>query len=156
VGVGAHQVGQQLGVSGIGLGPRGRVAIAVAADRQRVDAVDRIAGPHQRVDHQAAVDLDADDHLLGRFGVLGHKPMQPGKAGHPDPEAPPAEHRSCLVHHQHVVVGLGPIDAHEDHRCPPQIDCASSPRGRGDRMDQCSWHAIPPAVSPSPTGGGTL
>ena len=41
------------------------MAIAVAAGRQRVDGVDPVAGPDQRVDEQAAIDLDADHHLAG-------------------------------------------------------------------------------------------
>jgi hypothetical protein len=36
--VGADQVGQDLGIASIGLGPRGLMAVAVAADGQRLTA----------------------------------------------------------------------------------------------------------------------
>jgi hypothetical protein len=48
VAVGAHQIGQQFGVAGIGFGPRDVVAVAVAGHRQRVDRKHLIAGPGQR------------------------------------------------------------------------------------------------------------
>ena len=67
----------------------------------------------------AVVDLDAEHHLIGFGGVIGDQAVQLGKAGHPDPEAPAPEDRPLLIHHRHVVVGLGPVDAHEDHDAPP-------------------------------------
>jgi hypothetical protein len=119
VAVGAHQVGQELGVTGIRLGARGRVAIAVAAGRQGVDAVDPVAGADQRVDEQAVVDLDPDDHPGRLLGVIGQQRVQLGEPGDADRTTQAAKHLSGLVHHQHVVVGLGPVDAHEDHRLLP-------------------------------------
>ena len=124
------------------------MAIAVAAGRQGVDRRRPVAGPHQRVDQQAAIDLDADHHLLGLLGVIGDQRVQLRQARHPDPEAPPPEHRPALVHHHHVVVGLGPVDAHEDHARLPRIDLpAPSPRSpRRTNGSVLYRHAIPPAV----------
>jgi hypothetical protein len=47
--VGAHQVREQLGVTGVGLRTGDVVAVAVARDRERVDRVDLIAGGGQRL-----------------------------------------------------------------------------------------------------------
>ena len=69
VAVGADQVGQHLGVAGVGLGPGDVVAVAVAGHRQRVDGVHLIARRGQRVHPQAPVGLDADHHLAGFVGV---------------------------------------------------------------------------------------
>ncbi len=51
--------------------------------------------------------------------MIGHQRVQLGEPGDPCRKAPPVEYRSALIHDQHVVVGLGPIDAHEDHLLPP-------------------------------------
>src|SRR4029453_9746261 len=51
--VGPDQVGQDLGVPCIGLGTRNGVAVAVAADGQRVDRIHLIAGRDQRPHEQA-------------------------------------------------------------------------------------------------------
>jgi len=99
--------------------------------------------------------------VLTLLGVIGHERVQLCESGNPRRESPPTEHRSALVHHQHVVVGLGPIDAHEDHLlCLPLDSTMRSlePReDRGDLMDQCSdgTPSHQPSIS-SPTGRGTL
>ena len=49
VAVGAHQVGQQLGVAGIGFRPGDVVAVAVAGHRERVDRIHLVAGRDQRL-----------------------------------------------------------------------------------------------------------
>ena len=64
---------------------------------------------------EARVELDAHHDLLGLLGVIADQAVQLGKALHADPAAPAAEYAPGLIHHQHVVVGLGPVDAHEDH-----------------------------------------
>ena len=63
------------------------MAIAVAAHRQGVEAVDPVAGPHQRVDEQAAIDLDADHDLIGLLGVIGDQAVQLGEARHARPRS---------------------------------------------------------------------
>src|SRR5207248_7234893 len=53
VAVRAHQLRQHQGVTGIGLGARGRVALPVAAGRQWVDRIDLVAGGDQGLHEQA-------------------------------------------------------------------------------------------------------
>jgi hypothetical protein len=67
VSVGADQIGEQLGVAGVGFGPRGGVAVAAAADCQRVHCVDLVPGREQR--------LDQTSHRSSR------PPHQPAGAG---------------------------------------------------------------------------
>ena len=90
--------------------------------------------------------------------MIGHQAVQLGEPVHAHPEAPPPEHRPALVHHRHVVVGLGPVDAHEDHGPSLGLPLCSEPEEvRGDLMDQCSTGT--PSHQPSdssPTGRGTL
>ena len=79
--VGADQIGQQLGIAGIGFGARDVVAVAVAGHRQRVDRIHLIAGRAQRRHPQAAIGFDADHHLIGFLGVGGDQLVQPPDAG---------------------------------------------------------------------------
>ena len=79
--IGAHQIGQQFGVPGIGFGARDVVAVAVAGHRQRVDRIHLIAGRGQRLDPQAAVGFDPDHHLVGFFGVAADQLVEPADAG---------------------------------------------------------------------------
>ena len=65
VAVGADHVGQDLGVTGVGLRSRGRVAVPIARGRHRVHREHQIAGRDQRGDEQAPVGLDPDHHLAG-------------------------------------------------------------------------------------------
>jgi hypothetical protein len=71
--VGSHQVRQHHGVSAIRLFLRDGVAIPIAAGRQRVDGVDRVAGGLQGPHHQPMWRLDADHHLRRALGMLGHQ-----------------------------------------------------------------------------------
>ena len=48
VAIGAHEIGQHLGVGRIGLGAGHDMALLVAGHGQRVDGVDLIASGHQR------------------------------------------------------------------------------------------------------------
>ena len=66
--VGADQIGQQLGVGGIGFGARDMVAVAVVRHRQRVDRIHLIAGGGQRPHPQAADDQVVDS--TGRRTLL--------------------------------------------------------------------------------------
>jgi hypothetical protein len=65
VAVGAHPVGQQLGVASIRFRPRDLVAVAIASHPKRVDRERLEAGRDQRLDLQAAVGFDADHDLAG-------------------------------------------------------------------------------------------
>ena len=137
--VGPDEVGEDAGVTPVGLGPARRVALAVARGRQRVHGMDRVAGRHQGAHEQAPVGLDADDDLLGAFGVLRQQRVQPG---HPFEALGDPSCRQDLplgVEDADVMVRLGPVDAHEDHRpIPPAPRCGAVRGGRGELMDQCS------------------
>ena len=79
--VGAHQIGEQFGVAGIGLRSRDVVAIPVAGRCQRVDREHLVAGRGQGLHPQAPVGFDADDHLGGVLGMLGNQLVQPPDTG---------------------------------------------------------------------------
>ena len=79
--VGAHQVGQQLGVAGIRLRTRDIVAVTVAGHRQRIDPEHLIAGRDQRLDPQAAVGFNADHDLVGFLRMAGDQLMKPADSG---------------------------------------------------------------------------
>ncbi|MCW2592187.1 MAG: hypothetical protein JWQ86_4614 [Mycobacterium sp.] len=79
--VGTDQVGQQLGVGGVGLGPRDVVAVAVAGRSQRVDREHLVSGGGQGIDPQPSVGFDPNDDLGWVGGVLGDQLVQPGNPG---------------------------------------------------------------------------
>ena len=79
--VGADQIGQQLGVPGIGFRARDVVTVAVAGRRHRVDRPHLITGCRQRRDPQATIGFDADHHLVGFLGVRGDQLVQAPDAG---------------------------------------------------------------------------
>lgn len=143
----ADQIGEHLRIARIGLGAGGGVTVAVPGDRERVDGVDAVTRLEEGSDEQPAVDLDAD-HDLGRIlGVLGHYGVQATDAFGPVRHSPLGQDPALLIQHTHVVVRLGPIDPNEDH--DSSFPWPLSPEEvRGDLMDQCSKHAIPPAVRP--------
>ena len=74
--VGAHQIGQQFGIGGIGFGPRDVVAVAVAGRRQRVDREHLIARRGQRPHPQAAIGFNADHHAFGFLNIGCNQLMQ--------------------------------------------------------------------------------
>jgi hypothetical protein len=118
--VGAHQIGQHLGVRGIGLGPRQAVPIAVAADRQRVDRIDLVAGRDERAGQQPTVGLDPDHHLPGHLGMLADQLVQPSDPGQVITDPAPGQDAAILGQDTEVMVSLGPIDPNEQHRRPPR------------------------------------
>ena len=81
--VGAYQIGQQLGIGGIGFGARDVVAVAVVGHRQRVDRKQLVAGGGQRPHPQATIGFDADHHLIGVLEVLCNQLMQLSDPGQP-------------------------------------------------------------------------
>ena len=113
--VGAHQIGQQLGIAGIGFGARDVMAVAVVGHRQRVDRIHPIAGRTQRPHPQAAVGFDADHHLAGLLDVGGHQLVEPSNArksfGQPTRRQP----RPVSIHQVNVVVVFSPIVPDKDH-----------------------------------------
>jgi hypothetical protein len=113
--VGPDQVGQDLGVPGIGLGARDGVAVAVAAGGQRADRIHLIAGRDQRAQEQAAVGL-GPDHDLGRVGdQASQQLMQRGQPGQPLSHPPGRHDPAALVHDGHIMVGLGPVQPDKQH-----------------------------------------
>ena len=113
--IGAHQVGQHLGVAGVRLRSRCGVAIPIASRRHRVDGVDLVARGEQRPHDEPAVDLDADDHRLVLVGMLGDESMEIADPGHAVGNAAFAEDHSVLGHHADVVMVLGPVHSHKEH-----------------------------------------
>ena len=79
--VGAYQIGQQLGIGGIGFGARDVVTVAVVGHRQRVDRIHLIAGGGQRPHPQPAVGFDADHRLFRYLGVGRDQLVQPADTG---------------------------------------------------------------------------
>ena len=78
--VSADQIGEQLGVTGIGFRAGDLMSLAVAGDGQRVDRIHLIPGRTQGLHPQAAVGFDADHHLAGLFGVGTHQLVEPANA----------------------------------------------------------------------------
>ena len=113
--VGAHQISQELGVPGIGLGPRYGVAVAVAGSRQRIDRIHLIASRNERLDPQAAVGFDPDHDLVWFFGVPGKELMELADAAKPLGQSTPGQPRPAFIHQVHVVVVLRPIVADKNH-----------------------------------------
>ncbi|OUZ01248.1 hypothetical protein B0172_04665 [Mycobacterium avium subsp. paratuberculosis] len=81
VAIGAHQIRQELGVPGIGFGPRHMVAVAVAGGRHRVDRIHLVIGRGERLDPQTTVGFDSNHDLVGLFGMAGQKLMELADAG---------------------------------------------------------------------------
>ena len=115
VAVGAHHVGEHLGVAGVGLGAARRMAVSIARRRHRVHRVELVAGGHQGADEKAPVRLDADHHFLGILDVSFDELVKAGDALHPFGQAGLGKSSALLVAHMHVVVGLSPIHSHKDH-----------------------------------------
>ncbi len=83
VAVGACQLGQRRCVTGVGLGPRGRMTFPVAGHRHRVQRVDLVSRRDQRTDEQAAVGLSGHHHFGGIVDMLSHQGVKPGDALQP-------------------------------------------------------------------------
>jgi hypothetical protein len=110
--------------------------------------VDRVAGSEQGGDEQAPVGLDADHHLLGFVGMLAEQGVQPGHALETIGDPACSEYLAVFVEDAHVVVRLGPVDTHEDHRSTSSVPREPLEGGRGELMDQCSdRHVTPAAIS---------
>ena len=80
VSVGAHQIGQQFRVTGVGFRTREVVAVSVACGGERVDRVDGVSGCEQSRYPHASVGFDAYDDV-GRFACMGgHHIVKPADA----------------------------------------------------------------------------
>jgi len=119
--VGAYQIGQQLGIAGIGFGARDVVTVAVVGHRQRVDRIHLIAGGRQRPHPQTAVDLNPDHRLFRFLSVRRDQLVQLADAGQSLGQPPRGQPPPGLVHQIHIVMLFGPVIADRDHRSPPSI-----------------------------------
>jgi hypothetical protein len=127
--VGPDQVGQHLGVPRIRLGARDGVAVAIAADGQRVDRVQLVAGRHQRAHEQATVGLGPYHHLGRILSMGGEQLMQRGQPGQPLRHPPGRHDLAALAHDGHIMMFLGPIEPDEQQPVLLSwIDPRSSPR----------------------------
>ncbi len=115
VAVGAHHVGEHLGVAGVGLGAARRVTVAIARRRHRVDRVELVAGGHQGADEEPPVRLDADHHRRWIIDVRANELVEAGDALYPLGQAGLGQSSALLVGHMHVVVGLSPVHSNKDH-----------------------------------------
>ena len=156
VAVGAHEVGEQLGVAGAGLGAADVVAVAVAGHRARVDGVDPVAGRDQRRDPGAAVRLDTDHDFARAGGVLRDQCVQRGDPRDAFGQPPGSEALTGFVHEMDVVVVLGPVVAHvQSHRGSPPHEMRAAgcdPAGWSTRRphDQCSMARHPRSALDNP------
>jgi hypothetical protein len=80
------------------------MAVAVAADGQRVDRIDLVADRHQGADEQATVGLGPDHHLGRILPMGGQQLMHQPQPGQPLGHALSSGHAAEAVHHHHVVV----------------------------------------------------
>ena len=144
--VGAHEIGQHLGITRVRLCPRDGVAVPIPRGGHRVDRVNLVARTEQRRHDQAAIDLDADRHFHRLVGVRPNQGMELGHALDAVGNATFAEHLSALVHHADIMMVFSPVHTDEDH-CFLLSTSSLSPEERsGDLMDQCSRHDTPTAV----------
>ena len=114
--IGAHQISQHLGVTGIGFRARDIMAVAIASHRQRVDRIELIARRHQGLHPQATIGFDADHDLGRRLRVISDQLMQRADTGQSLRQTSPCDHRPRLVHQMHIVMILCPVVSDEQHR----------------------------------------
>ena len=158
--VGADQIPQNLGVTGIRLRTSDVVTVPITSHRQRVDRIHPIPSRHQSLDPQATIRLDPHHHLGRIRDMVGHQVME-----RPDPveafRKPPARQLfPQLTHHMDVVMGLGPIitnkDSHHSSLHPP---LPQEPKGTRRRPNGSVLYGTTPHERyrpPSPTSRGTI
>jgi hypothetical protein len=111
-GVGAHNVGQQHRVGGIGFGPRHRIPCPIPGGGQRVDRIDHPPGFAQRRHPQSAIGFDPHrDRVIGTVAGLGQQRQQLCEAGRVVADPPSRHHTAVVIDHSDVVMGCGPIDS---------------------------------------------
>ena len=89
----------------------------------------------------APLGFDPDDHLARIGGVLRDQRVETRDPLEPFRQPFGGEPVAGLVHQMDVMVGLGPVIAHENsHLVPPRLVQMCEPAGfpSGDLMDQCS------------------
>jgi hypothetical protein len=148
--VGPDQVGQHLGVPRIRLGTRDGMAVAVAADGQRIDRIDLGAGRHQRAHEQATIGLGPHHHLGRILSMGGEQLLQRRQPGQPSATRRAARTRPLSVMTATSWCSSAPSSPTNSTH-PPLLDqpagrARGSPRHpNGPVLDQ--RHATPPVVS---------
>jgi hypothetical protein len=111
-GIGAHDVGQQHRVGGIGFGSRDRISGPVARSGQRVDRVDHPAGLAQSRHPQAAIGFDADrDRISGVVAGLGQQCQQRRETWRVIADPSAGHHISIAVDDGDIMMFSGPTDS---------------------------------------------
>jgi hypothetical protein len=149
VAIGPEQVSEEVGVAGIALAPRGRVAGPARLDDVGVDGDDGEAGAEEGVDDEARGTLEGDRQAGGGAEApqVLHESREPGRGvGH---RAAPAD-RAGLVDHTDRVRGGRPVQADEVGHCAPLWDCETLRRERSRRSltDWRSGLQVPVALHP--------
>ena len=112
IGIGAHNVGQQHRVGGIGFGTRHRIPGPIPRGRQRVNRIDHPPGFAQRRHPQPAVGFDAHrDRVLGAIAGLSQQRQQLREAGRVVADPPTHHHTPVVIDHSDIVMFCGPIDS---------------------------------------------
>jgi hypothetical protein len=105
------------------------MAVAVAADGQRIDRIDLVAGRHQRAHEQATIGLGPHHHLGRILSMGGEQLLQRSQPGQPLSHPPGRQNPSALGHDGHIMVFLGPIEPDKQHpSSSPGSTCRSSQR----------------------------
>jgi hypothetical protein len=145
--VGADQVGQHLGVAGIGFRAGDLMAVAVAGHGERVDRIHLVPGRAQGLHPQAAIGFDADHHLAGFCDMGGHQLVEPANARESFGQPPRRQARPVSVHHVNVVVVFSPIVSNKDHPRLLTLLWCNLFRAR-DHPAGTSWISAQPARHP--------
>jgi len=122
VAIGPGQLGQDPGVTGVGLRPRGRVPLPIARHQQRVDRQHPVTSRDQRTDEQAPVGLGRHHDLARVLDQPGDQLMEPGHPLHAFGQPATAQTATIPILNDDIVVILGPVmaDEHVSHPQPPR------------------------------------
>jgi hypothetical protein len=148
--VGAQDVGEEVGVAGVGLPPGGAVARAAGLHGVGVDGHDGMAGGDERLDDEARGPLDGDGQRLRRAEALQHRD-QVGETGGVVADVVAQDDRSPVVDDADGMAGGAPVEAGEErggakgHRRDLQVGVTLARVGRscGSLIGRRSgWQAL--------------
>ena len=127
-GIGAHNIGQQHRVGGIGFGPRHRIPCPIPRRRQRIDRIDHPAGFAQSGHQQATIGFDPHrDRIRGAVTSLGQQRQQLREPRRVVADPSAGHHPAVVVDDSDIVMFSGPIDSTKQAQgvLTPSIDgCA--------------------------------
>ncbi len=115
VGPQAQVLGDQLGVTGVRLGPRQDLAVSPRLDRVRLHRGDGVARLQQRVDEPAIGPFDRHGHAH-RCAQLGQPLGEPFNAISTVGHRERADLDAARIEYAHGMFFAGPVDADEHHR----------------------------------------